>query len=195
MAWFFLSRNYWIPLDHDLIDSIWEKDNSILAGNLNSGRSYLITAVQEEDYILLSLQELNFYNVRIVWSKHWETRGVVVAFYLFYGISSGCGQHFSWHSVRFSEFWYCWLKKMLLHWGNFLAAKFGQLDSSEFQRCCVNFISNPPQFGLISKCWSLLWKIIKPCENLILTNKCDLTLFQLGKHTFYHHDSVSSDNA
>ena len=67
------------------------------------------TAVQEEDYILLSLQELNFYNVRIVWSKHWETRGVVVAFYLFYGISSGCGQRFSWHSVRFPEFWYCWL--------------------------------------------------------------------------------------
>ena len=25
--------------------SIWEKDNSILAGNLNSGRGYLITAV------------------------------------------------------------------------------------------------------------------------------------------------------
>ena len=83
------------------------------------------TAVQEEDYILLSLQELNFYNVRIVWSKHWETRGVVVAFYLFYGISSGCGQRFSWHSVRFLEVWLrvvLFKKKqinVLLHWARY----------------------------------------------------------------------------
>ena len=32
-------------LDHDLTVSICEKAISILAGNLNSGRSYLITAV------------------------------------------------------------------------------------------------------------------------------------------------------
>ena len=41
----FLSRNYWSSLDHDLMASIWVKAISILAGNLNSGRSYLITAV------------------------------------------------------------------------------------------------------------------------------------------------------
>ena len=41
----FLSRNYWSLLDHDLMASNWEKAISILAGNLNSGRSYLITAV------------------------------------------------------------------------------------------------------------------------------------------------------
>ena len=44
----FLSRIYWSSLDHDLMASIWEKWEkaiSILAGNLNSGRSYLITAV------------------------------------------------------------------------------------------------------------------------------------------------------
>ena len=41
----FLSRNYWSLLDYDRMASIWEKAISILAGNLNSGRSYLITAV------------------------------------------------------------------------------------------------------------------------------------------------------
>ena len=44
MAWF-LSRNYWSSIDHGLMASIGEKAISILAGNLNSGRSYLITAV------------------------------------------------------------------------------------------------------------------------------------------------------
>ena len=42
----FISRNYWSSLDQDLMASIWEKANSILAGNLNSGRTYLIIAVQ-----------------------------------------------------------------------------------------------------------------------------------------------------
>ena len=42
---FFLSKIYWGSLDHDLMASIWEKAISILAGNLNSSRSYLITAV------------------------------------------------------------------------------------------------------------------------------------------------------
>ena len=41
----FLSRNFWSLLNHDLMASIWEKAISILAGNLNSSRSYLITAV------------------------------------------------------------------------------------------------------------------------------------------------------
>ena len=41
----FLARIYWSSLDHDLMTSIWKKGISILAGNLNSGRSYLITAV------------------------------------------------------------------------------------------------------------------------------------------------------
>ena len=40
----FLSRNYWSLLDYDLMASIWEKALSILAGNLNSGCSYIITA-------------------------------------------------------------------------------------------------------------------------------------------------------
>ena len=35
----FLSRIYWSLLDHDLMASIWEKAISILARNLNSGRS------------------------------------------------------------------------------------------------------------------------------------------------------------
>ena len=41
---FFLSRIYWRLLDYDLLASIWEAI-SILTGNLNLGRSYLITAV------------------------------------------------------------------------------------------------------------------------------------------------------
>ena len=41
----FLSNNYWSSWDHDLMARIWEKAISILSGNLNSGRSYLITAV------------------------------------------------------------------------------------------------------------------------------------------------------
>ena len=44
MAWF-LRRNYWSSLDHDLMVSICEKAISFLAGNLNSSYSYLITAV------------------------------------------------------------------------------------------------------------------------------------------------------
>ena len=36
-------------LDHDLMASIWEKAISILAGNLNSGHSYIITAVKLTD--------------------------------------------------------------------------------------------------------------------------------------------------
>ena len=39
---FFLSRNYWSLVR---LASIWEKAISICAGNLNSGRGYLITAV------------------------------------------------------------------------------------------------------------------------------------------------------
>ena len=45
----FFSRIYWSWLDHDRIASIWEKAISILAENLNSGRSYLITAVFEAE--------------------------------------------------------------------------------------------------------------------------------------------------
>ena len=59
MACFFLSIIYWNSLDHALMSSIWEKVISILAGNLNSGRSYLFTAV----VILLCgviLEELGF---------------------------------------------------------------------------------------------------------------------------------------
>ena len=41
----FLFKKYWSSLVDDVIASISEKAISILAGNLNSGRSYLITAV------------------------------------------------------------------------------------------------------------------------------------------------------
>ena len=34
-----------MQLDHDLMANIWENIVSILAGNLNSGRSYLTTTV------------------------------------------------------------------------------------------------------------------------------------------------------
>ena len=46
MACSFLSRTYWSSLDHDLMASIRGKAISILAENLNSNRSYLITAVK-----------------------------------------------------------------------------------------------------------------------------------------------------
>ena len=38
-------------LHHDLMASIREKAIAILAGNLNSGRRYLITALHEEFHI------------------------------------------------------------------------------------------------------------------------------------------------
>ena len=53
MAWFFSSKIYWSSLNHDPIASIWEKAISILAGNLNSSCSYLITAVT--DFVLLCI--------------------------------------------------------------------------------------------------------------------------------------------
>ena len=39
------SRNYWNLLNHHLMANIWEKSISILVGNLNLGRSHLITTV------------------------------------------------------------------------------------------------------------------------------------------------------
>jgi hypothetical protein len=42
----FWSRNYWDWLNHHLMANIWEKVNSILAENLNSCLSYLITTVR-----------------------------------------------------------------------------------------------------------------------------------------------------
>ena len=44
LAWY-LSINCWNSLDHDLMASIWEKAILISTGYLNSGLSYLITAV------------------------------------------------------------------------------------------------------------------------------------------------------
>ena len=41
----FLSRNYWSSLDHGLMANILEKAISILVGNLNSGLSFLFTAL------------------------------------------------------------------------------------------------------------------------------------------------------
>ena len=54
MACFALSRIYWCFLDHDLMASIWEKAISILAGNLNSGRSYLITTAASKVNLLFN---------------------------------------------------------------------------------------------------------------------------------------------
>ena len=45
----FLSRLYWSLLDHNLMAGIWEKASSISVENLNSSRSYLITAVNTFD--------------------------------------------------------------------------------------------------------------------------------------------------
>ena len=42
---FFCCRNYWSWSNHHLMANIWEKAISILAGNLNLDRSYLITTV------------------------------------------------------------------------------------------------------------------------------------------------------
>ena len=58
----FLSRIYWSLLDHDLMVSTWEKAISILAGNLNKGRSYLITAVIFEGKMYVSIRNM----VRII---------------------------------------------------------------------------------------------------------------------------------
>ena len=41
----FCTRNYWRWLNHNWMANIWERAISILAGNLNLGRSYLITTV------------------------------------------------------------------------------------------------------------------------------------------------------
>ena len=41
----FCSRNFWSQINHHLMANIWGKAISILEGNLNLGRSYLITTV------------------------------------------------------------------------------------------------------------------------------------------------------
>ena len=47
---FFYLETIGSELYHDLMTSIWEKAISILAGNLKSGHSYLITAVSKADF-------------------------------------------------------------------------------------------------------------------------------------------------
>ena len=61
--WFFLSTIYWSSLYHDLMARLWEKVISILAGNLNSSRCYLITTVQKffKHYFLNKMQLASFY--------------------------------------------------------------------------------------------------------------------------------------
>ena len=44
VAWFFIQKL--LELAHDLMASIWEKEISILGGNLNSGRTYIIILLQ-----------------------------------------------------------------------------------------------------------------------------------------------------
>ena len=61
----FLSRNYWSWLDHDLMASFWEKAISILAGNLNSRRSYLITAVLKRQHNINTHREFSSLAKRI----------------------------------------------------------------------------------------------------------------------------------
>ena len=65
----FLSRNCWSSSDHDLMASIWEK-----AGNLNSGRSYLITAVEIFFSILSDLLTDIFFNDIYVFSHFFQGR-------------------------------------------------------------------------------------------------------------------------
>ena len=64
----FLYRNYCSSLDYDLMSSIWEKGISSLAGNLNSGRSYLIIAVSRNTNIFqkVSLKKLS---IKWLWGK------------------------------------------------------------------------------------------------------------------------------
>ena len=59
MAWF-LFKNYWIWLDYDLMASFGEKAFSILVGNLNLGRTYLITAVVKIQFIKFNFIKLIF---------------------------------------------------------------------------------------------------------------------------------------
>ena len=53
MACFFNLETIGSSLDHDLMASIWEEAITILAGNSNSGHSYIITAV----IMILELRE------------------------------------------------------------------------------------------------------------------------------------------
>ena len=71
----FLSRNYWSLLDHALMASIWEKAISVLAGKLNSGRSYLITAIYYKYSITIW--------VFIVWV--WISSIITLSLILFFG--------------------------------------------------------------------------------------------------------------
>jgi hypothetical protein len=70
----FLCRNYWSSLD--LMASIWETAISILPGNLNSDRSYLITAVPIDFYAKpwLSLYTQSKYTTTLDhnWAKKWQ---------------------------------------------------------------------------------------------------------------------------
>ena len=54
----FCSRNYWSQLNNHLMANIWEKAISILAEDLNLGRSYLIITV------LIGTRNLRFYETR-----------------------------------------------------------------------------------------------------------------------------------
>ena len=65
-----MSRNYWSWLDHALMASILEKVISLLTGNLNSGLSYLITAVPHRDIHKAS------YGERIVYSPRQYSAGI-----------------------------------------------------------------------------------------------------------------------
>ena len=76
--WLFLTRNYWSSLDYDLMASIWEKTISILAGNLISGRSYLITAVTSDFSVWRSLRgrlikviRVHFLSISIIFLGPW----------------------------------------------------------------------------------------------------------------------------
>ena len=71
----FLSRNYWSLLDHALMASIWEKAISVLAGKLNSGHSYLITAIYYKYSITIW--------VFIVWV--WISSIITLSLILFFG--------------------------------------------------------------------------------------------------------------
>ena len=103
MTWFFI---YSISLDHDLMASIWEKDISNLAGNLNSSRSYLNTAVE----ILIFSMTKSFSNeTYLAWKfsclqfrEHFGRKGSVKCLWVFLMASSNSPLKFHYIWSKFS---------------------------------------------------------------------------------------------
>ena len=59
----FLSRNYWSLLEHDLMASILEKAILFFWENLNSGRGYLITAVNQSQILGITFHYVRLFKL------------------------------------------------------------------------------------------------------------------------------------